>query len=34
MSEVAFDQPQATVLLDRETLLARFDGIRQFPRGG
>jgi putative restriction endonuclease len=34
MSEPAFDRPPAAVPLDRETLLARFDGIRQFARGG
>jgi hypothetical protein len=34
MSELAFDRPPPAVPLDRETLLARFDGIRQFARGG
>jgi putative restriction endonuclease len=34
MLEPAFDQPPASVPLDRETLFARFDGIRQFARGG
>src|SRR5687768_13523632 len=34
MSEPAFDRAPAAVPLDRETLLARFDGIRQFARGG
>ena len=34
MSNPAFDQPPAAVPLDRETLVARFDGIRQFARGG
>jgi hypothetical protein len=34
MSEPAFDQPPAAVPLDRETLFARFDGIRQFARAG
>jgi hypothetical protein len=34
MSELAFDRPTAAAPLDRETLLARFDGIRQFARGG
>ena len=33
MSEPVFDRPTA-VQLDRETLLARFDGIRQFARSG
>jgi hypothetical protein len=33
MSQLTFDQAPA-VALDRETLLARFDGIRQFARGG
>jgi hypothetical protein len=28
------DRTAAAVPLDRETLLARFDGIRQFARGG
>jgi hypothetical protein len=31
---LAFDRPPAAVPLDRETLLARFDAIRQFARGG
>ena len=34
MSEPTFDRPPAAVPLHRETLLARFDGIRQFGRGG
>jgi hypothetical protein len=34
MSELAFDRLPAAVPLDRETLLARFDRIRQFARGG
>ena len=34
MSELTFDRLSAAVPLDRETLLARFDGIRQFARGG
>jgi hypothetical protein len=34
MSNPAFDRPPAAVPLDRETLLARFDGIRQFAQGG
>jgi hypothetical protein len=34
MSGPAFDRPPTAVPLDRETLLARFDGIRQFARGG
>jgi putative restriction endonuclease len=34
MSEPAFDQPPPAVPLDRETLLARCDGIRQFAGGG
>jgi hypothetical protein len=34
MLEPAFDRPPAAVPLDRETLLARFDGIRQFAREG
>ena len=34
MSEQASDRPRPTVPLDRETLLVRFDGIRQFTRGG
>jgi hypothetical protein len=34
MPEPAFDRPPAAVLLDRETLLARVDRIRQFARGG
>jgi predicted restriction endonuclease len=34
MSEPAFDRMTAAVPLDRKTLLARFDGIRQFARGG
>ena len=29
-----FERSPAQVPLDRETLLARFDGIRQFARGG
>jgi putative restriction endonuclease len=28
------DRPTAAIPLDRETLVARFDGIRQFARGG
>ena len=32
-SEPTFDQTPAAVL-DRKTLLAKFDGIRQFARGG
>jgi hypothetical protein len=31
MLEPAFDRPPAAVPLDRETLLARFDGIRSSP---
>ena len=34
MSQLSFDRPPAAVPLDRKTLLARFDGIRQFARGG
>ena len=34
MSEPAFERLPAAVPLDRETLLASFDGIRQFARGG
>jgi hypothetical protein len=34
MSEQAFDRLPTAVPLDRKTLLARFDGIRQFARGG
>jgi hypothetical protein len=34
MSELGFDRTPAAVPLDRETLLARFDGIRQFARSG
>ena len=34
MSEPAFDRTPAAAPLDRETLLAKFDGIRQFARGG
>jgi putative restriction endonuclease len=34
MSEPAFDRAPAAVPLDREALLAKFDGIRQFARGG
>lgn len=34
MSQLAFDRAPAAVPLDRETLLARFDGIRQFARCG
>jgi hypothetical protein len=34
VSNLAFDRPPTAVPLDRETLLARFDGIRQFARGG
>jgi hypothetical protein len=33
LSEAAFDRTPAAPL-DRESLLARFDGIRQFARGG
>jgi putative restriction endonuclease len=29
-----FERSPAPLPLDRETLLARFDGIRQFARGG
>jgi putative restriction endonuclease len=34
MSEPDFDRPPAVLPIDRETLLARFDGIRQFAQGG
>ena len=34
MSEPAFDRSPAVALLDRETLFARFEGIRQFAQGG
>jgi putative restriction endonuclease len=34
MSQPAFDRSPAAVPLDRDVLLARFDGIRQFARGG
>jgi putative restriction endonuclease len=34
MFELAFNRSSPAVALDRETLLARFDGIRQFARGG
>ena len=34
MSKLAFGRPPAAVPLDRAMLLARFDGIRQFTRGG
>src|SRR5919106_2466268 len=34
MSQLSFDRPPAAAPLDRQTLLARFDGIRQFARGG
>jgi putative restriction endonuclease len=34
MTSNIVDRPVAAVPLDRETLLARFDGIRQFARGG
>jgi putative restriction endonuclease len=33
MSNPGFDRAPLAVPLDRETLLARFDGIRQFARG-
>jgi hypothetical protein len=33
MAEQILDRPAAADPLDRETLLARFDGIRQFARG-
>jgi hypothetical protein len=33
MSEPAFDSPPAAVPLDRETLLSKFDDIRQFAPG-
>jgi hypothetical protein len=34
MPKLASDRPPTAVPLNRETLLARFDGIRQFARGG
>jgi hypothetical protein len=34
MSEPVFDRTPTVVPLDREILLARFDGIREFARGG
>jgi hypothetical protein len=34
MSEPAVDRSHAVVPLDRDALLARFDGIRKFARDG